>query len=444
MTKKTKRFKFGSRELSVLVRSLGVSEIEENDFREGLGPHPSEEILREIAFGRLPEKDGQLWDEHIVQCDHCLRKIYDITPNGRNEDEPHWTDVFSSLRTSPEESRIRPRLFVERPSKVLVEAPGLGTRYESLKEVRTLRPVRFLPGETIKTEVDVSADGFLSAFMRDREEHVDLVYPRYPDDDTYAARESSKTFTFEAPEEAGDYSLVTIWTKNELLSAEDIEWDNLEQDASLHVFSDLIHSSKIPGKEWTAVSCFLSVQPQLLLLQLLECSEPWNIFALRPLYPERKDPDGVRYWTPLLFGELQDGRARYGWAGGSADLRELNSKPKEELSSQERMILDKAGFMSDLEITDLLVYVNMPTQDECTLVRVTGDYYFTGVWDPESRDDYSHMVPCQYIGTFLRNPPIVSPELSSRLKIRLGRWRLENVRAEVLKLAEMFERLALV
>ncbi len=124
--------------------------------------------------------------------------------------------------------------------------------------------------------------------------------------------------------------------------------------------------------------------------------------------------------------ELQDGRARYGWAGGSADLRELNSKPMEELSPRERAILDKAGFMRDLEFNDLLVYVNMPTQEECTLMRVTGHYHFKSVWDPESRDDYNHMVPCQYIGTFLRNPPVVSPELSSRLKIRLGRWRLEN------------------
>jgi hypothetical protein len=103
------------------------------------------------------------------------------------------------------------------------------------------------------------------------------------------------------------------------------------------------------------------------------------------------------------------------WSAKRASIR---------FNQAEQDVAEHAGFWWDLEPDDQLIYVNVPTDWECTLAEVIESYDFTDVWDPEKRGDLRHMVRCEYIGTFDRNCSAVAPELSKRLKLKRSHWKL--------------------
>lgn len=109
------------------------------------------------------------------------------------------------------------------------------------------------------------------------------------------------------------------------------------------------------------------------------------------------------------------GEGRFGWSSNIED----NLNTTNSLNNSK-----KNYFLLDLKENDYVVYINMPTYGECTLARVTGEYYFTN--PSESSKDFNHRfsVDSKSIRKFSRNSSIVTPLLSSRLKLQGRYWRI--------------------
>jgi hypothetical protein len=90
--------------------------------------------------------------------------------------------------------------------------------------------------------------------------------------------------------------------------------------------------------------------------------EPNGITAVRLVQPWEEEAD---YWIPLLYQELQNGKARFGWGWeDDQDLRKIQSrigtKGWEVLSDSEKEAWSHARFFLDVPPLDFLVYINMP------------------------------------------------------------------------------------
>lgn len=118
---------------------------------------------------------------------------------------------------------------------------------------------------------------------------------------------------------------------------------------------------------------------------------------------------------------LKEGVGRFGWSYvETADLRELKRRIEDDgidtLSEAERDCYQ--AFLLELRPDDYVVYINVPTYGECTLARVTSEYFWK--W---TDGDFNHrfQVDPASVYTFDRNDAAVHPALNARLKLQ-GRW----------------------
>jgi hypothetical protein len=66
----------------------------------------------------------------------------------------------------------------------------------------------------------------------------------------------------------------------------------------------------------------------------------------------------------------------------------------------------------------------MPSYGYCTIVKITGEYGFSEVWDKDKKGDFRHFLPCEFIDTFDRKSPIVHPFLRQRLGLQRAWYRI--------------------
>ncbi|TKJ29515.1 hypothetical protein CEE39_09050 [bacterium (candidate division B38) B3_B38] len=149
----------------------------------------------------------------------------------------------------------------------------------------------------------------------------------------------------------------------------------------------------------------------------------YTIYAVKVIQPWEEDSS---YWIPLIYEEIKQGRARFGWGYyDEADVRKI----KEKADRQEWKHLDKkeistwshAGFLLNIIPEDYFIYINMPEYGKCSIVKITGDYNYSEVWDKDKKEDFRHFLPCEFIYTFDRNSDIVHPYLRRRLGLQ-GAW----------------------
>jgi len=139
-----------------------------------------------------------------------------------------------------------------------------------------------------------------------------------------------------------------------------------------------------------------------------------NVFALKG------DPDHASD----VYASLQAGVGRFGWSyAPNADLRRLSrlaeQKGWDALSDAEKDCYQE--FLLELKSDDYVVYVNLPEWGKCTLVRVTGAYYWR-----QLADDFNHCfsVDPASVAVFSRNDSVVHPALAARLKLQGRYWRI--------------------
>lgn len=155
-------------------------------------------------------------------------------------------------------------------------------------------------------------------------------------------------------------------------------------------------------------------------------SDEYTIYAVKAIQPWEK---GGNYWIPLIYEEIKQGSARFGWGSyDGADIRKIKEKADKQgwntLTEDESDIWFHVGFMLTAKLGDYFVYINMPSYGNCTTVRITGEYDFGEVWDRDKEGDFRHFHPCEFIGTFDRNSPIVHPFLRQRLGLQRAWYRI--------------------
>lgn len=152
--------------------------------------------------------------------------------------------------------------------------------------------------------------------------------------------------------------------------------------------------------------------------------EKYTIYAVKTKQPWEED---FKYWTPLIYDELKKGKARFGWSYfDDADLNKIEKKIKKDgwksLNNDEQEAWNHAKFMLlYVKPGDYFIYINMPEYGKCTIVKITGEYDFSEVWDKEKKGDFRHFLPCEFLATFDRNSDIVHPYLRRRLGLQ-GAW----------------------
>lgn len=122
-----------------------------------------------------------------------------------------------------------------------------------------------------------------------------------------------------------------------------------------------------------------------------------------------------------ILSSLQKGEGRFGWSyTGTADLRVLQQRIQQ--SGWEALTADEQdcyqGFLLDLRANDHVVYINVPEHGQCTVARVTGEYF----WRHDD-EDFNHRfaVDPASVQVFDRNAAFVHPALRARLRLQ-GRW----------------------
>lgn len=165
-------------------------------------------------------------------------------------------------------------------------------------------------------------------------------------------------------------------------------------------------------------------------------SQDYTIYAVKAPQPWDKE---ANYWIPLLYDQLKEGKARFGWSyNSSLNLNDIKKKIENgvQLSNSEKDAWDHASFLLGVKEGDYFIYVNMPEWSKCSIVRIKGEYNFdVQPWDPQGKDDFRHWFNCEFIATFDRNADIVHPYLSKRLKLQ-GAWYRIYAKAEFEELLE--------
>lgn len=139
-----------------------------------------------------------------------------------------------------------------------------------------------------------------------------------------------------------------------------------------------------------------------------------------------------------VFASLKNGVGRFGWSYvETADLRALKERIEHDgwsaLTEEEADCYQE--FLLNFETGDYVVYINLPDYGNCTLAKLTGDYY----WEWKDKD-LNHRFPVdpESIQVFDRNDSAVHPALSARLKLQ-GRWWRIYTRAEFQQLLESID-----
>ena len=155
-----------------------------------------------------------------------------------------------------------------------------------------------------------------------------------------------------------------------------------------------------------------------------------KIFALRA--PD--DAEDVK----KIYRSLQGGEGRFGWSyAESADLRQLDKRIRQNgwdsLNDEERDCYQH--FLLSICPNDYVVYINVPSDGQCTAAKVTGCYE----WRFED-DDFNHRlaIDASSLEEFHRDDAIVHPYLSSRLKLQ-GRWWTVGAEPEFRSLLRQLE-----
>ncbi len=126
-----------------------------------------------------------------------------------------------------------------------------------------------------------------------------------------------------------------------------------------------------------------------------------------------------------IYDSVRKGASRFGWSyTDAADLLKLEEKSWEEMNEAETDCYKTACFLTEIEIGDWIVHINVPEWGKCTAAKVSGGYKF----DTEGNEfeDYLHMIevdPSSII-VFDRNDPNVLPNVSSKLKLRGNHWHI--------------------
>jgi len=141
------------------------------------------------------------------------------------------------------------------------------------------------------------------------------------------------------------------------------------------------------------------------------------------------------YWRTNIFEELMKGRARFGFSNfEGADLLRLQSKVKQvrwaQLSEVERECWSHAAFLLSVQVGDHLIYLDLPDDAQCSLVRVEGSYGYTERWDPDLKGNFQHTIACRFICTFGADDPMIKPAFAARLKVH-GSWHRMSLEREL-------------
>ncbi len=124
----------------------------------------------------------------------------------------------------------------------------------------------------------------------------------------------------------------------------------------------------------------------------------FNLFALRAVNPEHPDAE---YWHLQIHKELRNGRARFGFSlSQESDLSKMRPKIRfnwKKLSANDRNYWQRAAFLLEMKEGDYLLYVDMPVAGKSSLVKIKGKYSFAEPWDPEGKESFRHLLPCEFI-----------------------------------------------
>lgn len=111
-------------------------------------------------------------------------------------------------------------------------------------------------------------------------------------------------------------------------------------------------------------------------------------------------------WKKSILSSLkEEGVGRFGWS--YEERHNLLTSHYGE---------NGTGFLLDIEKGDYIVYINLPCYGRCILAKVVEGYS----WREPMEDDFNHCIGIDpdTIAEFGRNDDIVSPLLSSRLKLQ--------------------------
>ena len=154
-----------------------------------------------------------------------------------------------------------------------------------------------------------------------------------------------------------------------------------------------------------------------------------TIWALKG--PSSDDYDQEEYSKVLkyLSDSIRKGTSRFGWGYvDTADLKKLQDKPWQEMTSEEQNCWSKANFLLEVKKGDWVVHINLPYWGACFAGQVIGEYSFARL-DEDGVGDYGHTLKLdpKSIVEFERNDNRVLPIISSRLKLQGGHWRIHCV-----------------
>lgn len=406
------------------------------------GPHPPPDLLFAYAMGELSASEMETWSKHVAHCPACADRMIVIRSiegdvgrlierSERLADEAReWRDILRDLE-HPSQLRVnlrsRAALKVKQP-----RSEGQFVFGHAVLDDQWVVAESFSTGEVVAVEVQApSGEGNISAFLHSDFSPMKIVFPANPEDeDTYVPRSKRKTVYLEAPQREGLWTLTVIWTREDFLYPHEINFDGSHGDDALQTFAESL--PLVETDEWSMANCALRVHDASRQASGTgELPESARVIAVRAVDPTSIDST---YWLPLIFNDLQIGRARFGRCCG--DLRSLRSKKKR--SAEEKECWRHTSFLLDLREGDFMIYVNIPERNQCTIVRVLAPYDYTEVWDPKQLGELQHMVHCQFIGVFERDCVAVHPGLARRLKSKGWHWDLESMKGHVSSLLSHF------
>lgn len=166
----------------------------------------------------------------------------------------------------------------------------------------------------------------------------------------------------------------------------------------------------------------------------------YQVYAVKTLQPNE---EGYSYWTPLIYAQLQQGVARFGWSWHEdCELTALADRfarsGRLALTETEQDVWKHSHFLLEVKPGDYFVYINMPQYGECTLVQITEPYRFTDVWNDHGGGDFRHALACRFVGTFDRKANFVHPYLRRRLSLQ-GAWYTVTAQAEFEELLDSLQ-----
>lgn len=162
--------------------------------------HPSADLLREYAFGRVSREEDRRLTEHISLCGVCAHEVF-------------------KLQYSEEESKdtvigwmVKLRNFVSSLSfPVAIYAPAL----EPVRGTMADQERRYKPGTDLVLSIEGPDDGYVAVFHGCEETgKVELVFPVEPEDNPrVAAGQEMPPITGKVEGPSGKHWFKMFWTR---------------------------------------------------------------------------------------------------------------------------------------------------------------------------------------------------------------------------------------